>query len=132
MSNCQQTALTMLFLFLLSSTYFIVLQRVSNGYFKEHYYFLRFQKGSNFFKGDPTFSAVEGGGGGVKMLISIETHITCDFPGGSGPPIPPLDSHMQFHYFFFLFQKKRLAVASQKIPLKKSIHLRTKTNVWTY
>ena len=29
-------------------------------------------------------------GGGVKMLISIETHIrTCYFPGGvSGPPIP--------------------------------------------
>ena len=33
--------------------------------------------------------------GGVQMLISIETHITCDFPGGSGPPIPPLDPHMQ-------------------------------------
>ena len=30
------------------------------------------------------------GGGGVQMLISIETHITitCDFPEGSGPPIP--------------------------------------------
>ena len=28
------------------------------------------------------------------MLISIEPHITCDFPGGSGPPIPPLDPHM--------------------------------------
>ena len=28
------------------------------------------------------------------MLISIETHITCDFPGGSGPPISPLDPHM--------------------------------------
>ena len=27
------------------------------------------------------------------MLISIENHITCDFPGGSGPPIPPLDPH---------------------------------------
>ena len=29
-------------------------------------------------------------GGGVKMLISIDTHIrTCYFPGGvSGPPIP--------------------------------------------
>ena len=32
----------------------------------------------------------EGGGGGVQMLISIETHITitCDFPAGSGSPIP--------------------------------------------
>ena len=30
------------------------------------------------------------------MLISIETHIpiTCDLPGGYGPPIPPLDPHM--------------------------------------
>ena len=36
--------------------------------------------------GGPTFSR----GGGVQMLVSIETHITitCDFPGGSGPPIP--------------------------------------------
>ena len=38
-----------------------------------------FQGGSNFFQGE-----------GVQMLISMETHITitCDFPGGSGPPIP--------------------------------------------
>ena len=34
-----------------------------------------------------------GGGGGVQMLISIETHITCDFPGGSGPPIPLSSAH---------------------------------------
>ena len=34
--------------------------------------------------------------GRVQMLISIETHITitCDFPEGSGPPIPALDPHM--------------------------------------
>ena len=32
--------------------------------------------------------------GGGQMPISIEPHITCDFPGGSGPPIPPLDPHM--------------------------------------
>ena len=45
-----------------------------------------FPVGSNFFQ--------RGGGGGIQMLISIETHITCDFPGGSGPPFPPLDPHM--------------------------------------
>ena len=28
------------------------------------------------------------------MLISIETHITCDFSEGSGPPIPCLAPHM--------------------------------------
>ena len=72
--------------------------------------------------------------GGVQMLISIETLITCNFPGGggSGPPIPPLDPHIRFHNLFLLFQKKTLAVAAQKIPLKKTIHLSTKTNVWTY
>ena len=41
------------------------------------------------------FGGVGGGGvGGVQILISIETYITCDFSGGggggggSGPPIP--------------------------------------------
>ena len=38
------------------------------------------RKLSNIFQGGPR---------GVQMLISIETHITCDCPGGSGPPIPP-------------------------------------------
>ena len=40
--------------------------------------------GSNFFQG----------GGGSNCLFPIETHITCDFPGGSGPPVPPLDPHL--------------------------------------
>ena len=39
-------------------------------------------------RGGPTFSR---GGGGVQMLISIETQITCDIPGGGGPdPLSPL------------------------------------------
>ena len=46
--------------------------------FKEHYHFSRFQ-------GGPTFP----GGGGSNCLFPIETHITCDFPGGCGPPVPP-------------------------------------------
>ena len=37
--------------------------------------------------GGPTIS--RGGGGGSNCLFPIETHITCDFPGGSGPPVPP-------------------------------------------
>ena len=46
--------------------------------------------GSNLFPGGSNFFPGGGGGGGVQMLISIETHIcTCYFPGGvSGPPIP--------------------------------------------
>ena len=43
-------------------------------------------RGSNFFQG----------GGGSNCLFPIETHITCDFPGGSDPlpPPPPLDPHL--------------------------------------
>ena len=67
---------------------------MSNGYFKENYIFPWFQRGSTFARGGG--SNFFQGGGGVKMLISIEIHITCDFPGGgSEPPIPPLDPHMQ-------------------------------------
>ena len=32
------------------------------------------------------------GGGGVQMLISIETNITYDFPGGGPDPLPPSGS----------------------------------------
>ena len=51
-------------------------------------YFSKDPEGVQLFTrgGGPTFSR----GGGIQMLISIETHITCDFPGGgpaSGPPL---------------------------------------------
>ena len=38
--------------------------------------------GPTFSRGGPTFSR------GFNCLYPIETHITCDFPGGSGPPDP--------------------------------------------
>ena len=61
-----------------------ILQK-SNGHFS------RFQRGSNIFQG--------GGSnffqGRSNSLFPIETHITCDFPGGGGggpdPLSPPLD-----------------------------------------
>ena len=54
-------------------------------YYRENYTFQRIQRGSNIFKGVQLFP------GGVQMLISIETHITYDFPGGGGSgPISPL------------------------------------------
>ena len=63
--------------------------------FEENYHFSRFKRGSNIFQGGG------GGGGDVQLfpggsngLYPIETHITCDFPGGSGPPDPPLDPHL--------------------------------------
>ena len=58
--------------------------------YRENYTFPRIQRGSNIFQGG--FNIFQG----VQMLISIETHITCDFQGGggSGPLSRPLDPHM--------------------------------------
>ena len=50
------------------------------------------------FKGSRGVQHFLGGGGGATFsrgsncLFPIETHITCDFPGGSGPPVPPSGS----------------------------------------
>ena len=52
-----------------------------NSFFKVPEGVQHFPGGSNFFQG------------GSNCLYPIETHITCDFPGGSGPPDPPLDPH---------------------------------------
>ena len=65
--------------------------------FKEIYHFSRFQGGSNIFTG-----GVQIFPGGSNCLFPIETHITCDFPGGGGPdplsPPPPLDPHLTCVY----------------------------------
>ena len=51
-----------------------------------------FSRGSNFFQG----------GGESNCLFPIETHITCDFPGGGGPdPLPPLDPHLFIQSLIF-------------------------------
>ena len=59
---------------------------------------LQFKEGVQWFyytfsREGPTFSRRGG---------PIETHITitCDFPGGSGSPIPPLDPHMDIVAFW--------------------------------
>ena len=52
--------------------------------FKEKYHFSRLRRGSKFSRG-----------GGGQMLTPLETQITYDFPGGSGPPGPsPLDPYL--------------------------------------
>ena len=66
----QKTVWTMLVLVI---KLFYNLQSGSNGFITEG------RRGSNFFQG---------------VGVSKETHITCDFPGGSGPPNPPLDPHV--------------------------------------
>ena len=69
---------------------------VQRFYYRENYNFPRIQRGSNIFQGGPTLSRGVQlfPGGGVKMVISIKNHITCHFPGGSGPPFRPLGPHM--------------------------------------
>ena len=60
--------------------------------FKEIYDFSRFQRGSNIFQGGVLLFP-----GGSICLFSIETNITCDFPGGgvrTPCPPPPLDPHL--------------------------------------
>ena len=56
---------------------------------KLYFYFTKDQEAVHYFPGGGV-QLFPGGGGGVQMLILIETHIcTCYFPGGvSGPPIP--------------------------------------------
>ena len=48
-----------------------------------------------FHGGGPTF--YQGGPGGGLNANFYRNHITitCAFPGGSVPPIPPLDPHME-------------------------------------
>ena len=75
------------------------------GFFATILYFFTVQKGRNIYRGGggggggggATFYYyvffLGGGVGGIQILISIETYITCDFSGGgggggSGPPIP--------------------------------------------
>ena len=78
---------------------FYSLQRGPNGFIAEKtIHVLILYQGS---RGGLLFSRGGGGvqllqGGGVQMLISIETHIrTCYFPvGGVRTPYPPLDPHM--------------------------------------
>ena len=64
------------------------------------------QPQQRFFKPSTDFTVIHGGsnifqggggsnisrGGGVQMLISIKTHITCDFPEGVLTPCPPSES----------------------------------------
>ena len=60
--------------------------------FKEIYHFSRFQRGGG---GGTIFFQ----GGGSNCIYPIETLITCDFPGGSGPPVPPSGSALA-HLFY--------------------------------
>ena len=70
----------------------LILQE-SNGQFQRNLSFFKVREGVQHFPGGPTFTR---GGGGSNCLFPIETHKTCDFPGGGGfrTPCPPLDPHL--------------------------------------
>ena len=77
----------------------LILQK-SNGIFQRKLSLYKVPDGVQHFpEGVQLFQG--GGGGGSNCIFPIETHITCDFPGGggrSGPPAPPpppsLDQHL--------------------------------------
>ena len=73
------------------------------GFFATILYFLRFKRVETFIGeggGVQLFIIIfflgGGVGGGVQILISIESYITCDFSGGGGvrTTYPSLDSRM--------------------------------------
>ena len=65
----------------------LVLQK-SNGQFQSNRSFFKVPEGVQYFLGVGV-KLYQGGGGGSNCLFPIETHITCDFPGGIRTPCPP-------------------------------------------
>ena len=80
---------------------------------------LQFYRGGGIqhFSGGPTYSR----GRGVPMLIFIKTHITCDSPEGSGPPVPPLDPRM--------FEQSLPLEVSKSIPESLSLPLDVRKSI---
>ena len=89
----------------LSSTYFTVNRGGPMVLLQRRQYFSKDPKRVQYFPGGPTFSW--GGGGGVQMLISIETHMTCDFPGVLTPYPHSGSAHDLVIYFLggFLYNR---------------------------
>ena len=79
---------------------------------------LKVSEGDQLFQGGrATFSMGGGGGGGVQWVISIETHITCDFPGGGGrTPYPPSGSAHAISQLIFLISKGNISCGFPKDP----------------
>ena len=80
-------ALTTFFFFVLFFRRQLILQQ-SNGQFQRNLSFFKVPEGVQHFPGEVQLFP-GGRGGGSNCLFPIETHITCDFHGGSGPPVPP-------------------------------------------
>ena len=76
------------------------------------------------FRGGPTFSRGEGnffhGGGGVQWVLSIETHITCGFPGGGRTPYLPSGSAHAISQLIFLISKGNISCGFPKDPSQEN------------
>ena len=83
--DCQKTALKFSFLFFFksSTSIFYSFTEGVQWLIQRRLYFSKVSEGVQHFPGG-------GGSNEVQMLISIETHITCHFLGGSPDPYPPL------------------------------------------
>ena len=80
---------------------------------KKSIIFKGFRRGPTFSRGGATFSME---GGGVQWVISIETHITCDFPGGGRTPYPPSGSAHAISQLIFLISKGNISCGFPKDP----------------
>ena len=79
--DCQKTILMCVFLVL--NLFYSFYRGCTMVISKKTIIFHGFRMGGNICQG-----GLRGGGGGGQMLISIETHITCVFPGGPDPLSP--------------------------------------------
>ena len=93
-----------------------LVQRVSNGYFKENYYFLRFQRGSNFFKtggeGESNFFQV-GGGSNANFY---RNPYNLWFSSGGLDPYPPSGSAHATSQLIFITSKESIGCGFLKDP----------------
>ena len=91
------------------TTFFLVLSlfyRSQLVNFEEIYHLSMFKRGSNIFQG----GGVQLFSGGSNCLFPIETHITCDFPGGGvWIPCPPSGSALELCPEAILHRSKALA-----------------------
>ena len=69
--------------------------------FKEKYHFQGSGGSPNFSRGGGGVKLFPEGGGRSNRLFPIETHITCGFPGGFRPPVPPSGSALGCDLFSF-------------------------------
>ena len=82
----------------------LILQN-SNGKFQRNLTFFKVPEGVQHFPGGSNYFQ---GGGGSNCIFPIETHITCDFPGGSGPPVPPSGSALVLLFWGSVYKQTNL------------------------